>query len=82
MVDLTEPVKVYCGEEFVIPIGFKLNPAANSKKQSYAVDHEQPPELKKTFRASFSDYSGWSEWTDYTEIHENSAFFLQGIMLD
>jgi hypothetical protein len=78
VVDLSQEVQLWEGEEFVIAEGFAAKPGAE-EPLAYVVNNDQTPGPEKTYRTSF-DLARFSEWTDYTDIYPNAVFYIQGIV--
>jgi hypothetical protein len=58
----------------VIPVCCYLN--------NLVINNEKMPDRLSLYQASFSVSKGWSPWIDYLNIHEDSMFYIQGILGD
>jgi hypothetical protein len=77
VVDLSQPISLPPGEEFVLAFGFQYNVDA-TREPIVFISQENPLPVKgKTYWKTGDDTR---KWQDYSEINDNTLFYLQAIV--
>ncbi len=77
VVDLSQPVPLNHGEEFVLVFGFQHNPEATREPLVFVTHENLLPENGNTYWRTGDDTRKWQK---YSEANENARFYLQAIV--